>query len=213
MYHGGMLRKSLVLLATALLALPLLAAELGKYKDWGTSPASYFMTFDERAEWGRLQTEADAEAFVKKYTEARGGEKFTAELNKRIQVADKYLTIGKLPGSQTTRGKIVIVLGPPKSMDVQVKQAKAARTGTSSMSMGAAGGDARMSADDMAEVSARENMGGENSFKIYTFTYENLTVPVEVNASTGKDRIRDRDASAALERALQTAAKASITVK
>ena len=208
-----MFRKLTLLLASALFTLPLLAADLGIYKEWASSPAAYFMTFDERTEWTKLQTEAEAAAFVKTYTEARGGEKFTAELSKRVQIADKYLTIGKLPGSQTTRGKIVILLGPPKSMDVHVKPTKAARTGTNAMSMSAVGGDARMSADDMAEVSAREDMAGDSGIKIYTFAYENLIVPVEVNAASGKDRIRDRKANAKLERAYELAAKASLVVK
>ncbi|HYC89771.1 MAG TPA: GWxTD domain-containing protein [Thermoanaerobaculia bacterium] len=206
------MRKSLLLLATVLLALPLLAADLGKYQEWTSSPASYFLTFDERAEWTKLQTEAEAEAFVQKYIAARGGEKFTAELNKRVQMADKYLTVSKLPGSQTTRGKIVIVLGPPKSMNVEEKQSKAARTGTAAMAVSAVGASGP-SASDMAEVAGREAMGAGETLKIYTFVYDTVTVPVEVNAGTGKDRIRDRKANAALERALEAAAKASIVAK
>lgn len=206
------MRKSLLLLATVLLALPLLAADLGKYKEWASSPASYFLTFDERAEWTKLQTEAEAEAFVQQYIAARGGEKFTAELNKRVQMADKYLTVSKLPGSQTTRGKIVIVLGPPKSMNVEEKQSKAARTGTAAMAVSAVGSSGP-SASDMADVAGREAMGAAETLKIYTFVYDNVTVPVEVNAGTGKDRIRDRKANAALERELEAAAKASIVAK
>jgi GWxTD domain-containing protein len=207
------MRKSLLLLATFLFAFPLLAADLGKYKEWSSTPASYFMTLDERAEWGRLQTEAEAEAFVQKYTAARGGEKFTAELNKRIQMADKYLSVGKLPGSQTTRGKIVIVLGPPKSMDVAVKQNKAARTGSVNMSMGAAASSPGVGAGDMAEAAEREAMGGGDTIKIFTFVYDDLIVPVEVSTATGKDRIRDRKANASLERALEAKAKESIAAK
>ena len=202
---------SLLLLATALFTCPLLAADLGKHKEWASSPAAYFLTLDERAEWGRLQSEAEAEAFVQKYTAARGGEKFTAELNKRIQIADKHLTIGKLPGSQTLRGKVVIVLGPPKAMEVAVKPNKASRTGTSNMAMNAgASSGPGIGAADMAEVAEREAMGGGDTVKIYTFTYENLIVPVEVTASTGKDRIRDRKVNEALDRAFEQAAKASL---
>lgn len=208
------MRKSLLLLATVLFALPLLAADLGKYKEWASSPASYFLTFDERAEWTKLQTEAEAEAFVQKYIAARGGEKFTAELNKRVQIADKYLTVGKLPGSQTTRGKIVIVLGPPKAMNVTEKQSKAARTGTAAMAVTAGGGGTGgVAASDMAEVAGREAMGAGETLKIYTFVYDHVTVPVEVNVGNGKDRIRDRQVNAALERELEAAAKASIVVK
>jgi GWxTD domain-containing protein len=211
----AMLRKPLLLLATALLALPLLAANLGLYKDWASTPEAYFLTSAERAEWATLQTEADATAFIQKFEAARGGAKFKAELSKRVAMADKYLTIGNTPGSQTTRGKVVILLGPPKSMDVAMKQTKAARTGTSSMSVSAGGGDSRMSADDMAEVNAREGMGADSGIKIYTFTFAGVSqpVPVEVNAANGKDRIRDKKLQAELEKAYEEAAKASIVVK
>lgn len=205
------MRKSL-LLATLLLAFPLFAANLGSYKEWDSSPASYYLTFDERAQWAKLQTEAEADAFVKQYIAARGGEKFTAELNKRIQIADKHLTVGKQPGSQTTRGKIIIVLGPPQGMQVTERQNKSGRSGTAAT---AAGGtrDGGASANDMADVSQRDSMSGTDVVKIFTFTYPNLVVPVEVNPTTGKDRIRDRKANAALERALEAAAKESVLAK
>ncbi len=210
-----MLRKSFLLLATALLALPLLAADLGRYKEWADSPAAYFLTAAERAEWATLQSEADAEAFVKKFTESRGGEKFTAELNKRIQMADKYLTVGPTKGSLTTRGKVVIVLGPPKGMTVTDKAGKSGRSGTlpaggSGELTGIGGGT---SVSEVADVAQRSGMAGADNVKIYTFTYENVTVPVEVTAGTGKDRIADKKARADFDRAIEEAAKASIVVK
>ncbi|HEX6084640.1 MAG TPA: GWxTD domain-containing protein [Thermoanaerobaculia bacterium] len=205
--------RKLLLLATLLLAFPLLAATLGLYKEWDSSPASYYMTFDERAQWAKLQTEAEADAFVKQFIAARGGEKFTAELNKRIQIADKHLTVGKQPGSQTTRGKIIIVLGPPQGMQVTERQNKSGRSGTAAASVASGTRDGGASANDMADVSQRDSMSGTDVVKIYTFTYPNLVVPVEVNPTTGKDRIRDRKANAALERALEAAAKASVVAK
>lgn len=209
-----MARKSFLLLTTALLAFPLLAADLGKYKEWLDSPAAYFLTSAERGEWASVRSEADAEAFVRKYTEARGGEKFMAELNKRIQMADKYLTVGSTPGSQTTRGRIVIVLGPPKAMDIAVKANKGRSgnipAGGSGELTGIGGGT---TVAEVADVAQRSGMAGESGVKIYTFTYEKVTVPVEVTMSSGKDRIRDKKAQLELDRALEEAAKASIVIK
>lgn len=208
-----MVRKTL-LFATVLLALPLLAADLGKYKEWLDSPAAYFMTGAERGEWAKLQTEAEAEAFVKKYMDGRGGEKFTAELNKRIQMADKYLTVGSTRGSQTTRGKIVILLGPPQAMDVSLKPGKGRSGGVPSGGSpeltGIGGGT---SVAEMADVAQRGGMAGDGAVKIYTFTYDKLIVPVEVTTASGKDRIRDKKVAEELERKLEEAAKASIVVK
>jgi GWxTD domain-containing protein len=209
-----MVRKSLLLLATALLAFPLLAADLGKYKEWGASPAAYLLTATERAEWATLQSEAVAEAFVKKFTEARGGEKFTTELNKRIQIADKYLTVGTTKGSASTRGKVVIVLGPPKGMTVTDKAGESGRSaalpagGSGELTIG--GGT---SVSEMTDVAQRGGMAGAENVKIYTFTYDHVTVPVEVTAGTGKDRIADKKARIDFDRVIEEAAKASIAVK
>lgn len=206
--------RNAIHLVTLLLAFPLLAADLGKYKQWLDSPAAYFITAAERAEWGSVRTEADAEAFVRKYTEARGGEKFTAELNKRIQMADKYLTVGSTPGSQTTRGRIVIVLGPPKAMEITVKANKGRSGNVPSAGSGELTGiGTGTTVAEVADVAQRSGMGGETGVKIYTFTYDKVTVPVEVTMSSGKDRIRDKKAQQDLDRALEEAAKASIAVK
>lgn len=44
-------RTRLFAVATILLAMPLLAADLGKYKDWDQSPQGYFMTKAEHEQW------------------------------------------------------------------------------------------------------------------------------------------------------------------
>ena len=44
--------------------------------------------------------------------ELRGGEAFVKEVDQNAVQADKYLSIGKTPGSLTGRGKMMILLGP-----------------------------------------------------------------------------------------------------
>lgn len=216
------MRRICILAVAAVLSVSsLYAADLGKYKDWNQSPAGYFMTKAEREQWSKLGSEADAEQFVQKYAADRGGEAFTKELTKRIAMADKYLTVAETPGSKSVRGKVVILLGPPASMDVAVKQAPAAgRSGTADMSMSAGGESSGTSSSDMGKMAQREGMsGGDAGLRDYTFSYGAASLPtrkdtllvVEVNTRNGKDRIADKKAAAELEQLFESAAQASLT--
>lgn len=204
-------------------AMSLFAAELGKYNGWNESPAAYFLTAAEREQWAALQTAAEAEQFVQKYNADRGGEAFTKELTKRIAMADKYLTVGETAGSKSLRGKIVILLGPPASMDIAVRKARpAGRSGSASMSMSAGGESSGASMSDMADVSERGGMEARDSgLRDYSFQYMAASLPtnkdaglvVEVNAKTGKDRVANKKAAAELDQLLEAAAKKSILAK
>jgi GWxTD domain-containing protein len=219
------MRRICILAVAALFSVSsLLAADLGKYKDWSASPAAYYLTGAERAEWAKLQSEADAEQFVQKYNGIRGGETFTKELTKRIAMADKYLTVGATPGSQSTRGKIVILLGPPASMNIDIKQprSKGGHTGTADMGMSAGGEGGGASNYDIASVAARDDMSNSDSgLRDYNFQYMAAALPtkqdtkltVEVNARSGKDRIADKKAAAALDQLFETVAQKSIAKK
>jgi GWxTD domain-containing protein len=199
------------------------AAELGKFNDWSESPAAYYLTKAEREQWAKLTSESEAEAFVQKYNADRGGETFTKELNKRIAMADKYLTVGKTQGSRSMRGKVVILLGPPASMDVAAKKGRAAaRTGSVSMATslgGESGGTSMAAAADVAERSAMSSTS--TGLSDYTFQYmaaalptnQDLQVVVEVNVRSGEDRIADKKAAAALDQLFETVAQKSIVAK
>jgi GWxTD domain-containing protein len=182
------------------------------------------LTSAERAEWAKLQSEADAGQFVQKYHGIRGGETFTKELTKRIAMADKYLTVGATPGSQSTRGKIVILLGPPASMNIDIKQprSKGGHTGTADMGMSAGGDSGGASSYDVASVAARDDMANSDSgLRDYNFQYMAAALPtnqdakftVEVNAKSGKDRIADKKAAAALDGLFEAVAQKSIVKK
>ena len=75
-----------VLLLASLLALPVSADSLSKYKDWGTSPQAYFLTKAEREQWSAIRDDASAEQFVNQYLAARGPA-FADEITKRIAMA------------------------------------------------------------------------------------------------------------------------------
>src|SRR3954454_10383810 len=82
------------------------------YKDWPKTPIGYYMTNDEKKQWSAIQSDAEAEQFIKDFVAKRGGDTFTREVAQNAEKADKYLSIGKTPGSETARGKMMILLGP-----------------------------------------------------------------------------------------------------
>ena len=87
-----------------------------KYKTWDKSPESYFLTTSERDQWKKVKTDAEAQNFVLDYKAKRGPD-FEKMLAERIAIADKYFSSGETKGSETLRGKVVIVFGPPSSIE------------------------------------------------------------------------------------------------
>src|SRR5689334_17725835 len=110
-----------------LLFLPsLLFAISPKYKEWAASPQAYFMTKAERAQWAGIVTDADAEKFINDFVASRGPG-FADMVADRVANADKYLTVGKKPGSQTLRGKVIVLLGPPTAIKTETKKGRTDR--------------------------------------------------------------------------------------
>lgn len=104
------------LVVVMLLAATTALAGTRKYKAWIETPEAYFLTASEREAWSKVSTDQQAEEFVLRYFEKRGAP-FREELAHRIEMADKHLTVGKKRGSETLRGKIVILFGPPSKID------------------------------------------------------------------------------------------------
>jgi len=207
---GGNLKRLLVLAAVLLFAAPLFA-RLSKYKGWDSSPEGYFMTRAERDQWSKIDTDADAEKFIADFR-AKRPDNFQKEVADRAANADKYLTVGKTPGSKSLRGKIVILLGPPTQMDV------ADRTVTSSKSDSGAMASAmtNMNGSDVGGSAGHgdkgDSSGGVNSIgttmstaavvRVMHFNYQGavaktadrkqIDLNVEIDPNTGKDRIPSR---------------------
>jgi GWxTD domain-containing protein len=206
--------------AALLIALPLFAGQLGKYWDWPQSPQGHFMTKAERAEWTTLTSEADAEKFIATFL-AKRDPQFAANVAKAVENANKYLTVGDTPGSQSLRGKIVILLGPPSSMDVSAKKSRSGGRSASSEAMASMGGSEGTgpSIADVADVDQRSGMDSpaDSGIKRYTLTYGAEQLPtkkgasfvVEVNSRTGKEKM-DKRALAEAEKIFAAAAEASI---
>ncbi|MEO8191745.1 MAG: GWxTD domain-containing protein [Acidobacteriota bacterium] len=107
------MKKILVALAFFSAALLLSAANAPvNRKTWAASPDAYFLTAEERVAWKKVATDDQAREFVGKYLAERG-DGFEPMLRERIAVADKYFSAGKSRGSETLRGKVIILFGPP----------------------------------------------------------------------------------------------------
>lgn len=207
------------LAAAMLVAVPLFAADLGAHTNWADSPQGWFMTKAERAQWATLTSEAEAAEFIAGFL-AKRDPKFAEEISTRVKKADQYFTVGDTAGSKALRGKIVILLGPPSSMDVTAKKARSGgRTGSVDMTVGAGSDRTGAGLADVAEVDQRDAMSaGSGGEKLYTLTYgaeqlptkKGLSVTLEVNAGTGKDRIKDKRMMADLEKVFEAVAEASV---
>jgi GWxTD domain-containing protein len=113
-----MMKRTAILLALVMAA-PAAFAGGGlskQYKNWDRTPEAYFLTNGERAEWKKVKTDAEAQNFILDYKNKRGPE-FEKMLKDRVAVADKYFTSGETKGSETLRGKVIIVFGPPSAID------------------------------------------------------------------------------------------------
>ena len=222
------IRKSLLFIAAIGLVAPaLLAGGLSKYKNWPSSPQGYFMTNAERAEWkASVKTDEEAEQFVKKFVESRGPS-FVDDVAKRAEMADKHLSVAGRAGSLTTRGKLVILFGPPASFNVVTREAKASASGSADMYQNidsggggrGGGGTTGPSVGEMAQAAQRSQMGN-TTVQDYSFTYKadalpvkqakDLVVVVEVRPGDGTDRIDDRKMAAQLDDLFEAAAQARL---
>ena len=178
-------------------------------KDWGSSPQAYFMTKAERAQWAAITNDADAQQFIDRFIASKGPD-FVAEVAARAAMADKYLTLGKTPGSKSLRGKVVILLGPPKDVRVADTEVKGSSSSTANGYTSAAA-DGGPSVANMGAASDRGGMSGK-LVRDYTFTYPEFKVTVEADMTSGEDRIPDKKEAAALEKLFESAAAAPVAV-
>ena len=173
------------------------------FKDWENSPQGYFMTKAEHQEWSAIKTQEEAQRFIDQFL-AKRGPGFAAGVSARAAKADKYFTVGKLPGSKTLRGKAVIMLGPPSAMDVSDIEGNILQH-TSSVHH-----------DDY--IRGERMGGGYMLLKDYHLVYTSapggpIDVTISSDSNTGKDEPRDRSDAKQLDAAFEAAAQASIKTK
>jgi hypothetical protein len=212
-----MKRIAAAAIVISLFATGIFAAGLSrKYNDWAHSPQAYFMTKAERAQWSNLNSDAEAEQFVNDFVAKRGGDAFVKEVAQSAAQADKYLTIGKTPGSVSARGKMMILLGPvaPASMS------KRKRAGDVRLKPGASLGAETGPTMDVMEAAA--NAPGNSTFYITEYTYKYpasalpaafgkpLTLKIEVDPNTGEDRFSSFGADRELDKLYEMVAQAKL---
>jgi len=202
----------ILLVATCLVAAP----PSQKYKDWARSPQAYFMTKAEQAQWSNLHTDTEAEQFVNDFVAKRGGDAFVKEVAQNAAQADKYLTIGKTPGSLTARGKMMILLGPVAPANVTKKK----KAGDVQMGPGMPEGG--MNGPTIGDMQSAANGPGSSEYYTteYTYTYpaaalpagygKPLTVKVEVDPGKDKDRFSSLGADREMDKLYEMVAQAKL---
>ena len=207
--------------AVALLAPSLFARGLSKYKDWDQSPQGYFMTKAERAEWETVKSDDDAEKFVNAFLAKRPAS-FPQEVAERAAQADKYLTIGRLAGSKTNRGRIVVLLGPPQGLDVSTTARTDIKRDNGSMNdalsnfsgAGSSGGRSDSTSNPGSSIATATEV------RVYHFKYEGdvakkvdrkqIDLTIEADPNTGKDRFAKRSDENELDLIQEQLAQASL---
>jgi hypothetical protein len=186
------------------------------YNDWPKTPIGYYMTIAEKKQWSALQSDAEAEQFIKDIIAKRGGDTFTREVAQNAEKADKYLTIGKTPGSETVRGKMMILLGPT----VATAAAKKKKSGEVHLAPATAIGD--LSGPTIQDMQTASNDPGNSTTFLTEYTYvypasalppaygKPLTVKIEVDAGADRDRISSYGAEKELDKVYEMAAQAKL---
>jgi GWxTD domain-containing protein len=90
-----------------------------EHEQWGKSPASYFFTKEEAAQWKTIKTDDEAAKFIALFWARRDPtpqtprNEFREEFDARVASADAQFTTRKQRGSASERGKLLILLGKP----------------------------------------------------------------------------------------------------
>ncbi|HTR05024.1 MAG TPA: GWxTD domain-containing protein [Thermoanaerobaculia bacterium] len=107
---------------------------------WGDGAIRFFMTADEKADWQRLNGAAARAEFAVLFWQRRDPtpetpvNEYRDEIERRIQFADATFAQAEKRGSETDRGMVFVVMGPPsavvtgslKSEDDPIQTARAA---------------------------------------------------------------------------------------
>ena len=108
--------KKVLAAVCLVLAAPLAAAGLSKYKGWAELPQAYFLSTAEREKWAAITTDEAAEKFIVDYQAARG-KGFAPAIQSRIDIAEKAYRSGMLKGAKSPQGRTLILLGDPTTVE------------------------------------------------------------------------------------------------
>jgi hypothetical protein len=212
---------SLALSAIICAAVAQAAPALAKYENWAKSPEAYFLTSAEKAQWAQLGTNEAADAFISDFEAKRGGPAWVAEIEKRAAMADKYLSFGKVRGSETIGGKMLVLFGPPASVSVSDRTTKRHLNSSPGSPSGYVdgGSGSALEAPADGQTTGHTDMPG-TLFRDFAFTFDGKSVPglnrdkfetiVSVDTFNGKATLANRKQQAELEKIFESVAAASI---
>jgi GWxTD domain-containing protein len=106
---------------TAAVATSAFAALSPAKADFGKGPAQYIMTAEEKAAWKNIQTDAAADEFIALFwarrdpTPATPRNEFREEFEARVKTADAQFSHGRVNGSMTDPGRMLILFGAPSA--------------------------------------------------------------------------------------------------
>lgn len=110
---------SLIVAFTVSSAFAALSPEM---KKWGEGPVQHLMTKEELAQWKRIKTDAEAQAFADLFWARRDPTPETPaneaqiRFDELVKIADSRFTWQRTAGSMSDRGKFMILVGLPTSI-------------------------------------------------------------------------------------------------
>ncbi len=118
------MRRTFVPLALAALGVAAVAgAQLSQsFQDLPKGPTGFLMTDSEKKAYAELKTDADAQAWIDLFWARRDPDlntvqnEFKLDFDMRVQAADMQFSYGKVKGSMSDRGKVLILMGKPLGM-------------------------------------------------------------------------------------------------
>ncbi|HSM14871.1 MAG TPA: GWxTD domain-containing protein [Thermoanaerobaculia bacterium] len=118
----------LLALAATAVAIPVRAELSPRYVEWGNGPFQFLLTEAEAAQWSAISDDAAAEAFIRMFWARRDPDPQTPEnearleFERRVAFADQRWTHEDesegvtVRGAMTDRGRVFLLLGPPRRM-------------------------------------------------------------------------------------------------
>lgn len=211
--------RKLRLLATLVplvaLAFPA-AAQLEKFKDWDKSPEfTLYATEDEQNAWKGVKSDEEAQKFYNLFWGKRhpnyqttAQNVFRARFDALVAKADELFPLGK-PGEKrfrrgalTERGRVLILLGPPKAMASKVQSSLAAPGGIGSEEgegrlLGAGGSGTTILTQFQYEKEQLPEWAGLKSL-VLTFTTDQTVLSESVDKPSDVKKVQKKAVAAAL---------------
>lgn len=209
--------RKLRLLATLVplvaLAFPA-AAQLDKFKDWDKSPEfTYYATEDEQKAWKSVGSDEEAQKFFNLFWGKRHPDfqknaqnVFRSRFDALVAKADELFALGK-PGDKryrrgalTERGKVLILLGPPKAMGSKVSSSLSTTGGgedSEGRFLGTSGGGTTVLTQMQYEKEQLPEWSGKKSL-VLMFTTDQTALTESVDKPADVKNIQKKAIAAAL---------------